>query len=564
MRRKQQQRPGSVTLEPEFPKEEKIDEAFSAAVKYFSENPNMTKYSPRKDKNSSESTIKNSFIKTKEGEIYMLARSSYLGKGGFANVKKAMGQDHKIFAARIERIKPSNMPGQSTEISLGKEAGLVKDTMTRKTQSKKPTGNTQIINVEKHREKYTHKQYEIQKIGGVSLKNFIKEQKLKLTSDERFRIATRIATEITKLHQKDIAHLDIKPDNIMIDPNTHAITIIDFGLSEKEISEKPQNRKGTPYYLPNEPTSRTKENLDIIALTRTLFFPKLKPEEGIAYSGGTFTYLDSALPSVLNETDIAENGKTAKEFFYSFKELGEGAKLLEEKFQSCDDLVIKMIETKHDIKIKFDPHISPEEKLQLLEKYDQLISESIEKKLTLSKEKINDLNDIPHASVGVNIEKIDKVIEEINHFKKKESEILSSVLFGTSIKQSKNYETMLKILNATDKNELGKCVVVYALLSSNKNSDLQNAVFKKMGFDTLQNARDNVKNSIVMLIQKESGTGATETAVKELDNIVSEIIKQADKPFELNKLKNVVSDLDQFTAQIHAGGKLVGSPQTTH
>ena len=52
------------------------------------------------------------------------------------------------------------------------------------------------------------------------------------------------------LHTKGVAHLDIKPENILINPATNEIRYIDFGLAC--MSDEKYEPVGTPYYLPPE------------------------------------------------------------------------------------------------------------------------------------------------------------------------------------------------------------------------------------------------------------------------------------------------------------------------
>lgn len=54
------------------------------------------------------------------------------------------------------------------------------------------------------------------------------------------------------MHKKGVSHRDIKPDNIMVNPKTKKIKIIDFGIAKKYISRK--------------------QKTDMLTITGTLFY----------------------------------------------------------------------------------------------------------------------------------------------------------------------------------------------------------------------------------------------------------------------------------------------------
>lgn len=71
------------------------------------------------------------------------------------------------------------------------------------------------------------------------------------TEDTARRIWTQIATAIEKLHRGGICHGDIKDENILINPHTLKVKLIDFGCAQKT---KPiySRCRGTPHYWPPE------------------------------------------------------------------------------------------------------------------------------------------------------------------------------------------------------------------------------------------------------------------------------------------------------------------------
>jgi serine/threonine protein kinase len=55
---------------------------------------------------------------------------------------------------------------------------------------------------------------------------------------------------IAYMHRKGYVHRDLKLDNILIDPSTKNIKIIDFGFSLKAaVGEKLNVYCGTPHYM---------------------------------------------------------------------------------------------------------------------------------------------------------------------------------------------------------------------------------------------------------------------------------------------------------------------------
>ena len=69
----------------------------------------------------------------------------------------------------------------------------------------------------------------MERVEGRPLEDFIKEGKI-FTIDEVVRIGADLAQAVQSLHSQDAIHLDIKPENILID-DKGKLTLIDFGLS---------------------------------------------------------------------------------------------------------------------------------------------------------------------------------------------------------------------------------------------------------------------------------------------------------------------------------------------
>ena len=73
-------------------------------------------------------------------------------------------------------------------------------------------------------------------IDGVTLENYVFKCGGKLTVDEKIRIIIELADGLAAIHRKGIVDRDLKPSNIIVDPDNH-VHIIDLGIC-KNTNEK--------------------------------------------------------------------------------------------------------------------------------------------------------------------------------------------------------------------------------------------------------------------------------------------------------------------------------------
>ncbi|MCB1191379.1 MAG: AAA family ATPase [Leptospiraceae bacterium] len=104
-----------------------------------------------------------------------------------------------------------------------------------------------------------------QDIGGESLTNLLKENKLPI--EKLLSIAIKITESLVVIHKHGIIHKDIKPHNIIVNPQTFQLEIADFGIStllsrETPSIEKIENIEGTLPYISPEQTGRMNRNID--------------------------------------------------------------------------------------------------------------------------------------------------------------------------------------------------------------------------------------------------------------------------------------------------------------
>ena len=96
--------------------------------------------------------------------------------------------------------------------------------------------------------------------GGVSLSDFLRGRKIELPFF--FLIAIQIAEALEYIHSRGILHKDIKPENILIHPESKVIKIADFGLASRLDHERVnlhhiQDIEGTLAYISPEQSGRT-------------------------------------------------------------------------------------------------------------------------------------------------------------------------------------------------------------------------------------------------------------------------------------------------------------------
>ncbi|HLO46850.1 MAG TPA: AAA family ATPase [Kamptonema sp.] len=103
--------------------------------------------------------------------------------------------------------------------------------------------------------------------GGISLEKYLIQQGKHLPIEDFLNIACHLATILQNIHQQRIIHKDIKPGNILINPNTKEIRITDFSISsllprETQEIQNPNILEGTLAYISPEQTGRMNRGID--------------------------------------------------------------------------------------------------------------------------------------------------------------------------------------------------------------------------------------------------------------------------------------------------------------
>ncbi|HKJ65840.1 MAG TPA: protein kinase [Desulfopila sp.] len=127
-------------------------------------------------------------------------------------------------------------------------------------------------NVVRYLARKTSRLYLVQEhIDGTDLKTLLQRRK-KLDCDIAVHICLKVCAALRYLHEKSIIHLDLKPENLMVQLNED-IKIIDFGLARHLglpdlIGDDFSEPQGTPYYISPEQlcTKRDSPQSDIYSL----------------------------------------------------------------------------------------------------------------------------------------------------------------------------------------------------------------------------------------------------------------------------------------------------------
>ncbi|MCL2932791.1 MAG: AAA family ATPase [Trichodesmium sp. MAG_R03] len=162
--------------------------------------------------------------------------------------------------------------------------------------------------------------------GGMSFHKYLYNHNLSnhfnlFNISQFFQIALQIINPLEKLHENRIIHKDIKPHNIIINPQTKQIQLIDFSTTTKLPKETPAIRnpntiEGTLAYISPEQTGRMNRGIDYRSdfyslgitfyelLTKQLPFTSEDPIElvhfHIARQPKPLIELNPKIPAILN------------------------------------------------------------------------------------------------------------------------------------------------------------------------------------------------------------------------------------------------------------------------
>ncbi len=130
------------------------------------------------------------------------------------------------------------------------------------TQELKEAGVVRVYDLQKYQNSLV---MFVEDFGGESLKIWMQQRKFSLK--EFLQIAIATTETLGQIHSANIIHKDINPSNIVFNPATGQIKIIDFGISTQLTRETPSLKnpnilEGTLAYISPEQTGRMNRALD--------------------------------------------------------------------------------------------------------------------------------------------------------------------------------------------------------------------------------------------------------------------------------------------------------------
>jgi len=172
--------------------------------------------------------------------------------------------------------------------------------------------------------------------GYISLKDYTTSQPLSLV--EFLNIAIQISQTLEGLYQNRVIHKDIKPQNILINPETKQVRLIDFSISsllprENQEIQNPNVLEGTLAYMSPEQTGRMNRGIDYRTdfyslgvtfyelLSGQLPFQSIDPMElvhcHLARIPTPLIQVNPSIPPMINHIIMKLMAKTAEERYQS-------------------------------------------------------------------------------------------------------------------------------------------------------------------------------------------------------------------------------------------------------
>nr|CAB3236238.1 death-associated protein kinase 2-like [Phallusia mammillata] len=169
-----------------------------------------------------------------------------IGSGQFAVVRKCIEKcSGKVFAAKFIKKKRAR----------ASRRGVTKEDIEREVDILTTVGHKNIISLHEVYESNNEVVLILEMVAGGELFDFLSDKEY-LTEPEAVAFMIQILNGMDYLHERNIAHFDLKPENIMLlnkDAEPHNIKLIDFGLAQRITpGMEYKNMHGTPEFVAPE------------------------------------------------------------------------------------------------------------------------------------------------------------------------------------------------------------------------------------------------------------------------------------------------------------------------
>jgi len=214
----------------------------------------------------------------------------------------------------------------------------------------------------------------LEDFNGESLKQLIVDRPL--TIQEFLPIAIQIADNLANIHAANIIHKDINPSNIVWEPRTKLLKIIDFGIAsllprENPTLKNPEQLEGTLAYLSPEQTGRINRSMDYRTdlyslgvtfyelLTGQLPFKNTDAMElvhcHIAKNSTPINEINPEIPQIISDLVMKLLAKNAEDRYQSAFGLKADLERYQENLTGLEDLSGLQFElAQHDFSGKFE------------------------------------------------------------------------------------------------------------------------------------------------------------------------------------------------------------------
>jgi len=171
-------------------------------------------------------------------DIKSLSCLRVIGSGGYATVKMVYSSQTKTRYA-LKAISIKHMVQQEATVALCRERDILAE-----------LDHPFVLKFIRTFRSKQYVYYLIELVTGGELWEFVNERGVLTKDQTRFYVGS-VVLALEFLHDRRIAYLDLKGENMLIDQFGY-LKIIDFGLAERVVNGKIFEPKGTPFYMAPE------------------------------------------------------------------------------------------------------------------------------------------------------------------------------------------------------------------------------------------------------------------------------------------------------------------------